>query len=904
MYEAIDHAGTNATFDEQLNLLLSGDSSLGLQYEVTRTDGDGDVMQGSAQITLASANGSVFGFDDDGPTMGSAPSAVLANADNGYATGSSIVDLGSDGEGYSDLTGNITGWNGSTTTFEASTLTSSGATVYYYVDPDNLGVLYAYTSTSAAGYTGGAGQSLVFTLTLNAAGGYTLDMDGKLDAPTQIYSATFGNIPGGQQDYLVVTNTGAIYKPGQVIPDGQSVVVSIDSSATTVNSSNVGLAAGNQWVSGAETLYFDFSEPAVNVSFAIDIQSGGETNSVGWTVYGTNANGELVAEMGSTNFSDGVLTQISTTLTNITRVELSDSAGPEGFRVQKISVVDRIDESPVSTSFQLAVVDGDGDRASTNLNVTFEPQVAATFIVGSNANDVSGSPAPYIVPGGAGVIKGKAGSDVLVGDEGRASVIGKSVNLILMLDSSGSMSTSIQFGNTIMPRMEALALSVNTLLATLAVGAATNVRVNLIDFGDSATSLGVFDLRVNNVKSDVGLGAAQNAVNSMTAGGWTNYEAALQAALNWAGGTGTIDPYSGSNVINQAIFVSDGEPNSWLNGNSTSLNSTVLNGGSTTAVGQMLGSSNPPGQNNTDSINEVAQLESVFGQIEAVGIAVGGTALDILNQVEGMAGNVNPDVATNVTSGDQLQDVLLNFNPETVLADAGNDLIEGGDGDDLIFGDVLFTDVLGAAAGLSTQAGAGWGVFAALESGQGVGPAYAGWDRADTLAYIKANALQLAGESGREQGLDTLLGAGGNDLIFGQEGDDVLIGGLGDDVLSGGSGADTFRWLSTDTTGADTILDFNPGEGDKLDLTQLLVGESYNSGSLDDFLSFSVVDNSTIIAVSPTAGGAATTTIELTGFNVAIEYGVTPDGGGIISGGADTASVINGLLGDNALQLV
>ena len=153
-------------------------------------------------------------------------------------------------------------------------------------------------------------------------------------------------------------------------------------------------------------------------------------------------------------------------------------------------------------------------------------------------------------------------------------------------------------------------------------------------------------------------------------------------------------------------------------------------------------------------------------------------------------------------------------------------------------------------------------------------------------------------------GNDTLSGLAGNDVLSGGDGNDILIGGLGNDILSGDAGADTFRWLSTDTTGADKVLDFKPDEGDKLDLTQLLIGESYNAGSLDDFLSFSVVDNSTIIAVSPTADGAATTTIELTGFNVAVEYGVTPGGGGIISGGADTASVINGLLGDNALQVV
>src|SRR5690606_1336339 len=155
-----------------------------------------------------------------------------------------------------------------------------------------------------------------------------------------------------------------------------------------------------------------------------------------------------------------------------------------------------------------------------------------------------------------------------------------------------------------------------------------------------------------------------------------------------------------------------------------------------------------------------------------------------------------------------------------------------------------------------------------------------------------AQADYLFGNGGN----DMLGGLAGNDVLSGGTGDDILIGGLGDDILAGGSGADIFRWLAGDTTGSDKVLDFKPSEGDKLDLTQLLVGESYTAGSLDDYLQFAVVDNSTVISVSSTAGGTATTTIELTGFNVAVEYGVTPAGGGIISAGADTATVINGLL--------
>uniref|UniRef100_UPI0010F9ED76 VCBS domain-containing protein n=1 Tax=Pseudomonas sp. 2FG TaxID=2502191 RepID=UPI0010F9ED76 len=151
-------------------------------------------------------------------------------------------------------------------------------------------------------------------------------------------------------------------------------------------------------------------------------------------------------------------------------------------------------------------------------------------------------------------------------------------------------------------------------------------------------------------------------------------------------------------------------------------------------------------------------------------------------------------------------------------------------------------------------------------------------------------------------GNDTLNGAGGKDVLSGGDGNDLLIGGLGDDILAGGLGADTFKLQAGDTTGADKVLDLIVADGDKLDLRDLLVGETNTAASLDDYLSFTVAGNNTTIAIAPTGIGAATGSTELVGFNVAAEYGVTPVGG-VISAGADTATVINGLLGDNAIQV-
>src|SRR5690606_11259135 len=69
-------------------------------------------------------------------------------------------------------------------------------------------------------------------------------------------------------------------------------------------------------------------------------------------------------------------------------------------------------------------------------------------------------------------------------------------------------------------------------------------------------------------------------------------------------------------------------------------------------------------------------------------------------------------------------------------------------------------------------------------------------------------------------GNDTLDGGAGNDLLRGGAGDDILIGGAENDLLFGGSGADIFRYASVND-GHDRIEDFDPAEGDVIDLDAL-----------------------------------------------------------------------------------
>lgn len=65
-----------------------------------------------------------------------------------------------------------------------------------------------------------------------------------------------------------------------------------------------------------------------------------------------------------------------------------------------------------------------------------------------------------------------------------------------------------------------------------------------------------------------------------------------------------------------------------------------------------------------------------------------------------------------------------------------------------------------------------------------------------------------------------ITGDDGHNILVGTDGDDILIGGLGSDTLTGGAGADTF--VLNSLAEADIITDYQFGEGDKLDLGQLL----------------------------------------------------------------------------------
>ncbi|WP_175130054.1 VCBS domain-containing protein, partial [Achromobacter piechaudii] len=243
-----------------------------------------------------------------------------------------------------------------------------------------------------------------------------------------------------------------------------------------------------------------------------------------------------------------------------------------------------------------------------------------------------------------------------------------------------------------------------------------------------------------------------------------------------------------------------------------------------------------------------------------------------------------------VLKGEDLAAALQGGSSSTDPAVVGNDVINGGAGNDIIFGDTINTDHL-AWGNVAAGSHDGQGLkalqdFLAYQNGHAA-------TSAEVYDYLKANHAQFNIADDPRGGNDTIHGGTGDDIIYGQGGDDALygddgndilyggagndllhggagndtldggagndtlIGGKGDDTLYGGAGSDTFKWELNDqgSVGApavDTIKDFSTATvangGDVLDLKDLLIGEK--DGTLTQYLNIHKDGNNTVIDIN------------------------------------------------------
>ncbi len=661
-------------------------------------------------------------------------------------------------------------------------------------------VVVTYNATSDT-YTGTAGTTPVFTLVIQSNGNYTFTLLDTVDHPDTT----------NHNDYLTLDF-------GVVATDSEGETANAEIHIKVYDDGPV--AEDDFGAFNASQVFYQGN------TFDNDTESKDQDNDVTLISYGTNS--VAVPNDGTDVRVDGANGYL--TISNdgeYTYTLFSSTFGP-GYSSSTSNL------NSVHDEFTYTLTDGDGDIDTALIKFDVSPP-EGDLIVGQNVNDDASSTVSHLVNGDFGVIDGLAGNDILVGDAGGSTEVPQTqdYNFVFILDFSGSMGSSSSASSQLSLMKDA----VTNLVGDFSNYQGGEIVVHVTPFATTAGVEGTFTI------TDAGALAQFEAyLDGLSEGGYTNYEDPLQDAIAWLNGSEPL----GGNAITTTYFVSDGEPNYFINASGY-----LEYGYNTPAMNEILG---------TDGTNEVAQIQALSDDVIAVGINATTSMMNNLNQID-----MGP-TATNIDDASDLSFVFASTNPIDMLNGAGDDVIEGGNGNDLIFGDVLFTDYLADLHGLTTEDAAGWEVFERLENGEST--VNSAWDRGDTVEYIVNNSDELSQESlntqgnGRAGGDDKINGGAGDDLIYAQEGDDTIVGGAGNDTLTGGSGADAFVFENVGD-GVDTITDFDASEGDVINLSSVLSGFDPLTDSITDFVMATTNSGDTTLYVDTTGAGGATNMVEL-----------------------------------------
>ncbi|WP_371263972.1 tandem-95 repeat protein, partial [Pseudomonas sp. ARP3] len=827
----------------------------------TYTATDSGNADGSNVLTSPAANGTITvtpvndapvaaattatGAED--PTVGIAVKLNATDVDGLANVKSFTVGTPTNGTFYTDaamtkaLTGAINAVNGE-------------ATVYFKPNANFNGTAnFTYTATDS----GNADGSNV--LTSPAANG-TITVTSVNDAPTLDLSTADGAVATGYSAAYTERDTAGVAITGSV------AIGDVDSSqmqSATITLKNA--SAGDQ-----------LSSSLINV--------GGTYNGVTLTSVGTDVSGKIVLTLSGA--ADAA----------------TYKALLESFQYTNTGKYPSLGDRTID----IAVTDNEGSNSLSSSVATSTITVA---------------PQTYQVTEGTGLVDtiNLSGStnNVVVGDKAGVVTQGSNYNIAFLVDTSGSIGTDA------MKSIKAQLASVfDTLIANASTKDSGVVKVMLVDFDTQVQA----QVSVNLADKDGAKAALQAVLNQMSSNSsdMTNYQDAFNAATNWFKSS---EATSNKGATNLTYFITDGSPNMytdvqgspylggvkvWGSGSSVYFDSivnssnyvlgqgkavyTTINGSSHMVVdadgrvysydswnnrtyeGTVVANSNggfdvAAVYNNSSTAltnaktayNDLVNAVSGKVTVEAIGL---GSSIDtaVLKQFD-----TDKVVATIDTA--KLADAITGH-----TADAGADSITGGSGNDIVFGDLITYKGQEGSAALKA--------FAAEKLSTTV-------DHIDdrTLHQYITEHVQdigaLANASniyGTNDGGDTLIGNAGNDILFGQggndslsggAGNDILVGGKGNDILTGGAGADTFVWLKGDTNtngGFDRITDFKHGEGDKLDLSDLLQGN--NDTNLANYLKLSTdASGNSTLSVSSTGsftasgGGTADVTIKVDGAN-------------------------------------
>ncbi len=224
----------------------------------------------------------------------------------------------------------------------------------------------------------------------------------------------------------------------------------------------------------------------------------------------------------------------------------------------------------------------------------------------------------------------------------------------------------------------------------------------------------------------------------------------------------------------------------------------------------------------SDSTSAVSVDLADSGHTEGAAALVGDAAGDVLDSVEGVVGGKGDDTlignsGANYFDGGAGSDTIQGEDGDDRVVYDPSDTLAGGDGDDTLVVKMAATIDLSNALDQSVDAAAN---------------NVTGFEHVD--ASVSPGTVNLTGDSG-------------SNMLIGGSGADTLDGGLGSDTLTGGRGIDTFKA----SAGNDVVTDYNKGEGDVVDISNLLA-----DADRDHRLSVDADNGHARLTIQNDAGGA------------------------------------------------
>lgn len=202
-------------------------------------------------------------------------------------------------------------------------------------------------------------------------------------------------------------------------------------------------------------------------------------------------------------------------------------------------------------------------------------------------------------------------------------------------------------------------------------------------------------------------------------------------------------------------------------------------------------------------------------------ITGGGTGIDFKIYMDGSTTPISYEYVTGAVSGGKL-DIVLNaddFGAGVITKIEVSSVSNSAHGTESFWLDNLYAEIPGGTDTNTLRIG--------FEDLYNTGDA----DYEDVLFDLDIKPISIGDVQG---GNDFLDGGAGNDVLYGEGGNDILVIGLGLDRAYGGEGADTFAITLIDSL-IDRIEDFNAGQGDSINITDVL--DSYDPLT-DDIANF------------------------------------------------------------------